>query len=60
MYPDTSKTPPTCVNCVTPCKTCTSLNFCLTCLPTYYFWNNTCSTSCPLGSTVGDNVTGNC
>lgn len=60
MYADTTRTPPTCVNCQSPCKTCTSLTFCLTCLNSYFFWNNTCTTSCPLGVTVGDTTTGNC
>lgn len=60
MYPDTTRTPPTCVNCQSPCKTCTSLDFCLTCLDTYYFWQNNCTRTCPLGLTVGDSTTGKC
>ncbi len=60
MYPDTTKTPPTCVGCKTPCKTCESLAFCLTCLDTFFFWNNTCTKDCPLGNTVSDSTTGNC
>ncbi|CAD8135514.1 unnamed protein product [Paramecium octaurelia] len=39
-----------CLQCVTPCKTCTSSTSCSSCvdqIPVLFFYNNSCNTECP-------------
>lgn len=59
-YPDTTTTPVQCVLCVTPCSTCTSSTQCTACVSGYYFYNNTCSLTCPSGTTIPNNSTNTC
>lgn len=61
MYPNTALDPVTCVNCNSPCATCTSQIICLTCINGYYFLDNkTCVVSCPINTTVANNLTNTC
>lgn len=59
-YPDTSQNPIICVLCLSPCSTCTSSSQCTSCLSGWYFYNNTCSTNCPSGTTIPNNSTNTC
>lgn len=49
-----------CVNCISPCYTCTTSAICLTCVSGTYLFNNTCSTTCPTGYYVANPTTNNC
>lgn len=59
-YPDTTSNPVLCILCVPPCSTCNSSSQCFSCVSLYYFYNNTCGTFCPTGTTLANNVTNNC
>lgn len=61
MYPDTTIDPAKCVNCLTPCATCSSATICSSCLSGYYFLGNTtCTTTCTPGTTIANNATNIC
>lgn len=61
MYPRTSVDPVQCVSCVTPCATCTTQTSCLTCLGGFYMQDNsTCTSTCPLNTTIPNNATNTC
>lgn len=51
----------TCTACKSPCDTCLNSTRCLTCLSGFFYvGNNTCDTSCPVGTTVANISTKNC
>jgi proprotein convertase subtilisin/kexin type 5 len=60
MYPDLTQNPVVCVLCVSPCVTCTTLNFCNSCISTHFLYQNNCTAQCPVGTTVGNTVTQLC
>ncbi len=62
-YLSSIATPPQCVPCdqVTyHCSICTAINLCSTCIANYFLYNNTCSNSCPLNTTIANNGTWTC
>ncbi len=59
-YPDTGANPIICTLCIIPCSTCTTSTQCTSCTTGYYFYNNTCGTICPTGTTIANNVTNYC
>lgn len=59
-YPDTTSSPVTCVPCVGRCSTCLNSTQCLSCVSPYYFYNNSCVTSCPSGTMIANNISQTC
>lgn len=63
-YLSKSATPPhqciKCDNTTYHCNTCTDINVCLSCIATYYFYNNTCIPSCPPDISIPNNGTWIC
>lgn len=57
MYPDSTNT---CVVCQSPCKTCTGLTSCLSCVSTRYFYQSNCLLLCPDNITVANASTSIC
>ena len=43
-----------CIDCQSPCETCNSLSFCISCLNNLKLYNGTCITNCP-STYYGDN-----
>ena len=61
MYGSNSTSPAMCVNCSTPCATCTSATTCLSCLAGFFFLNGTiCTTNCTPLVTIANNATKVC
>lgn len=59
-YPDLTLTIVKCVLCVPPCKDCTTKLTCLSCVSPYYFFEGSCRSSCPSGTTIPDILTLTC
>lgn len=52
--------PTQCVGCIPPCLACSSSNSCLSCVNGFYYYNLTCSLSCPANITISDNSSWTC
>lgn len=59
-YPDTTQSPILCVSCISPCATCKNSSICDSCIDGYFYYNQTCSLTCPAGITIANNGTKNC
>jgi hypothetical protein len=62
-YPDASVSPTTCTLCVSPCATCTTQISCITCASGFFLnpsSNNSCTSTCPAGTTIANNATNTC
>lgn len=58
MYADLTQIPNLCVDCISPCKQCTTRTSCLTCVSGFLFYKNQCLGICPALVTV--EINGSC
>ena len=52
MYPDITKIPNICTDCVSPCLLCSDVDICLSCVDNHYLYKEDCLLSCPADITV--------
>lgn len=52
MYPDLTQIPYLCVDCVSPCKKCSNVSTCISCVDNYFYYKSKCLIICPVSTTI--------